>query len=430
MAGEVKTATPPVVSFTCGGCGAPIIVRAKGFTVTAVCSACGSFSAEDNGEFKLILKAQEAMTVKPSIALGVRGLIAGVRYEVIGFMQRSEPEYPDAPWDEYLLYNPYQGYAWLSQYHGHWNLYKPIKGTPQEMGEKLVSYLGTYYDVYHRGEAEVQFVVGEFYWEVRIGDKVKTLDAVKPPHILSKEIDGKEVNWSDGFYIEPEVILSVFRPDPMPVREGVAPDQPGAGSQTKSMSGICFLLIFILLIVQILSGVFNPEKSIRGIAANVPSTGLTETEVAKFSIDRYVGSAIIHLWTNVSNSWLTANLRIVPLDPTNPDTHAFEKDISFYSGYDSDGSWAEGSRSEDFLINALPKGEYRVLLSSTPETGKEATINTAVTLNAAEWSNFWLAVFLLIIPPVFMLWRFRVFERARWSESEYSVYASKDDSDD
>ncbi|MEJ7605177.1 MAG: hypothetical protein WKF37_02675, partial [Bryobacteraceae bacterium] len=58
----------------------------------------------------------------PVIPLGTRGNLQGTRYEAIGFQMRGiEVDGIQYLWSEYLLFNPYQGYRYLTEYQGHWN---------------------------------------------------------------------------------------------------------------------------------------------------------------------------------------------------------------------------------------------------------------------------------------------------------------------
>ncbi len=69
----------------------------------------------------------------------------GDLFEVIGFMRRAMTvEGVNYEWSEYLLFNPYKGFRWLSEYNGHWNFLKTtthIPKTKKGLGRPTAQYL-------------------------------------------------------------------------------------------------------------------------------------------------------------------------------------------------------------------------------------------------------------------------------------------------
>ena len=423
MAGEV----PALTSFTCGSCGAAVAIHAAGLTVTAVCSACGAISDQDNGTFKLIRDGLNKQTLKPWIPLGTKGKIRGQVYQVIGYMRRFDTEYPSEPWDEYLLFNPFLGYCWLVVSDGHWSLVKTTKSTPKVVSAHELSFLGDKYKVYHIGQAAIQYVVGEFYWRVRTGSIVQTTDAICPPHMLSKEEDKTEVVWSLSDYIPVEEVKAAFHPDPLPTPFGVAPNQPAPIQGVDECWTVWLLFVIALFVVQLFSNSTKHQVPIPGVRMTIPSTGLTDLEVAKFTTEHSSTAVAIHVAASVSQNWTSVGLRIVPDDP-NGTAHEFEKDISFYSGSDGGEYWSEGSQTEDFLVNSLPQGGYRILLTAASQPGASIVIQADVMMAPHVWSNFWLALFIITIPTAAMSLRTRSFERHRWYNSEFNPFAKSGDS--
>ena len=66
------------------------------------------------------------------LPLGARGTLRGVPWELIGFQTRGVTADGETfEWEEYLLFNPYKGYRYLTNYRGHWNLVVPLEPMPQ-----------------------------------------------------------------------------------------------------------------------------------------------------------------------------------------------------------------------------------------------------------------------------------------------------------
>jgi hypothetical protein len=77
---------------------------------------------------RVIQRFQKEMS-KPLVPIGSKGKFQGTDYMVIGYMVRRTGS-GEFFWEEYLLMNPYKGFAWLSHFDGHWSFLLPIKDAP------------------------------------------------------------------------------------------------------------------------------------------------------------------------------------------------------------------------------------------------------------------------------------------------------------
>src|SRR5215469_14108180 len=170
---------PQVKALNCPQCGAAIILRSFGQAETVVCESCRSIL--DAKDPKLaILQQFEKLTsdVHPLIPLGTRGKLRGTDYEVIGFQRRhATVEGISYPWHEYVLFNPYKGFRYLSEYNGHWNDISVCKQLPTD-DHGSANYLGETYRHFQTSDADTDFVLGEFSWQVRVGERAVVTDYV------------------------------------------------------------------------------------------------------------------------------------------------------------------------------------------------------------------------------------------------------------
>src|SRR5262249_33459176 len=100
-------------------------------------------------------------------------------------------------WREYLLYaGPRVGYLWLMEEDGAWQLVTPIPPGEVQATGHLASFRGSSYGFKQSVQAEVEYVIGEFYWKVEIGERVRATEYEGPGGKLSVEEAPSEVTYS------------------------------------------------------------------------------------------------------------------------------------------------------------------------------------------------------------------------------------------
>lgn len=444
MAGEAPAKpaaakAPPVKVFDCPSCGAGVMLRAQGYTVSAVCRACGSVIDTTNENYQVISRAARKLRIDPLIPLGQRGRLHGVLWEVIGYMQRTDGS-GAYRWNEYLLFNPMRGFRWLTEFDGHWNYVTPIKEKPSAhatlgfLGDRrsAVRYLGRTFHLFHKGSAQVAYVVGEFYWRVKVSERVSVQDYICPPEILSREATPDEITWSVGEYVEPQVIKAAFQVTKrMPARTGVAPNQPSTASPaTPAIVKHWRRFLAVAVLVQSLVWFHaHNEEVYSGHFTWRLDDPLNMAVTPQFELRHGVSNVAFRLRSPVNNSWLEVAIDLVN-DQTGA-TYTLEQGVEYYSGYDRDGYWwSEGSGESEKILSSVPAGLYHLNIQATgpattawsSRTLTEQTYSLAVVRDVTTWSNFFLALAFLSAVPIVFWWRSHSFEQARWSTSDFSPY--------
>jgi len=168
---------PAVSSLSCPQCGAAITLRALDQAETVACASCGSVLDARDPNLRVLQGYEEAQKFTPQIPLGTRGVLKGEKWEVVGFQVRCATiDGSSYYWDEYLLFNPYKGFRYLSEFQGHWNFIRTLSALPVETRSGMkpaIFMLGRTYVGFDSMAAKTSFVLGEFPWQVRVGDVVK-----------------------------------------------------------------------------------------------------------------------------------------------------------------------------------------------------------------------------------------------------------------
>lgn len=411
-------------SVSCPGCGATVTIRSFGQAVNVVCGSCHSILDAKDPNVQILQKFSAAMKFQPLIPLGSRGKLRGTLYEVVGFQRRQiDVDGEKYSWGEYVLFNPYKGFRYLTEYDGHWNDVAPLRTLPNTtIVTGPLTYLGQTYKHFQTAQASTVFVIGEFPWQVRVGETVTVSDYVAPPRVLSSETTSdKEVTWSLGEYLNggdlwKAFLLSGHPPTPV----GVYENQPSPLSGTaRAIWKSCWLLLLGALLLYFMNASLSKNKKVFSqtyfFDTNDPAGEHSfVTDTFEFAGGR-PSPVEIESYANVDNSWIYLNYALVNEDTGQ--TYDFGREVSYY--YDSDGS--EGSRTDSVVIPSVPPGHY--FLRIEPESDRRpGRITYIVTVTHDHPVGYWflIAAALLLVPAILITWRSMNFEHLRWQESDHA----------
>jgi len=426
MAGKAQLKT-----FNCPSCAAPLTIRAKG-TESVACGSCGSVIDVANDNYKILSRYNTQLAHTPLLLLGTHGHLHGADYDVVGYLRRqTKVDGVVYPWSEYLLYSEQEGFHWLTEYQGHWNFSKTTNRTPKKRftGKLNVDYLGTTYEHFQTAKASVTYVLGEFYWRIKVGESATVEDYVSPPFILSAEKTANETVWSIGEYVVPDEIEAAFKPpQPLPARVGVAANQPSPWVVSPYWKAFgAFVLAALIIHIGFL--VTAQQRRVHHQYLVLDQASHTHSITSEPFVVSGTGNLVINNQTNLSNNWVYLDMQLVDRDTGRQ--YQFGREISYYSGWDSDGSWSEGNAHDEVVLSAVPPGTYVLEIEAEIPAGTgEIFDHLEVIRDQPVWANFFLALFALSIFPLIAWWRRTSFEAQRWSESDYAPEDSDDDSED
>jgi hypothetical protein len=395
-------------------------------------------------------------------------------------------------WQEYLLYNPSVGFRWLVESDGHWSYVKSV--APGEVSEDgSARYGGKRFKMFQDATARAEYVQGEFYWKVTVGELARATDYVSAPLMLSKEIslsagagqraiEAQEVNWSLGEYVPLKEIERKFNVN-LNSPSTVAPNQP---FKNKKIYGYWAALLVVAFIVGLFMMVTAPRKTVftqsytlqpqpktgattaaaaPAFALPTPRPGASATELAEYARlkaaqasattnaapseadpDAAENTQVIFAGpvelkgrenvritgaANVQNNWL-----YVAGDLINEETglvQQFDLPLESYSGVEDGESWSEGASEQSTYVPALPEGRYTIRFEAQWEKWNQTAppqFVVRIEQGVPRLINLVLALIALsILPLLVAFWHFS-FERRRWADSAFNPYNSGGDGDD
>lgn len=429
---------PKVKALQCPNCGGTVEVRGHANTINAVCIQCLSVIDTSNPTLQVLQRFEESQRRQPLIPLGTRGKFEGTSFDAIGFQVRAiEVDGEIYEWSEYLLYNPYKGYRYLSEYQGHWNFIRPLRALPQaaSRGKKKAARIeGRVFTHFQTAQANSVYVMGEFPWQVRVGETVIVEDYVDPPHLASAEATNDEVTWSVGQYTSGKEIWQAFglKGDP-PRPQGIFANQPSPHTGKASSAWKTFALLLTLFFVALI-GTFllrSPIDVFRQSYHFSPTApGERSFVTSMFDFTGSSSNVEVTITTDLNNSWAFFGLALIN-DGTGV-AYDSGKEVSYYTGRDSDGNWTEGNRRESVVFPNVPAGRY--YLRVEPEMPADAPMplvnyELSVTRGVPALGWFIPVFILLLIPPIWISWRAFSFENTRWAESDYGAMVSSSEED-
>ncbi|MFN0172401.1 MAG: DUF4178 domain-containing protein [Bryobacteraceae bacterium] len=432
------TASPGVKAvkgLNCPNCGAAVQLRAFEHSLSAVCMQCLSVIDTRDPNLAILHQFKVKQRIIPRIPLGSRGLWKDRLYEVIGFEQRTiDVDGTHYSWYEYLLFNPYFGFRYLTEYNGHWNDVQTLRLLPAihtSAAKPQALVRGTSFTHFSTAVAQTTYVLGEFPWRVEVGETVKAADYIAPPFLLSSEFTDIETVWSLGEYAPGAEIWKAFKaPGVPPVPIGTFANQPNPWTEkTRSLWRLFGIFGVIGLIGLLFAYAFMQDAEVfRARYMFRPGQPEASFVTPVFPLEGRPSNVELSIRTDLANNWAYFGLALI--DENTGTALDFGREVSYYFGRDSDGSWTEGSAGDTVYIPSVPAGRYYLRIEPEMAPGASSmTYEINLRRDVPRASLYWVGLVLLLVPPVWVWIRRWSFERGRWQESDYASSSSGGDDD-
>jgi len=422
------TSAPAVKALICPNCGAPVEIRAAGYTVSFVCGHCGTTLDAIDPELKPIAAAQKAFK-KPEIALGTRAMLRGGEWEAIGYVERTDGE---TPWAEYLLFSPYLGYRFLVDAGSRWSLGTVLDRVPERrVGDRVWLDRKSYGRASEENYvARVTFVVGEFYWRVAVGETVRVTEFERSGALLSCEANDAERTWTRLDILKPGEAEAAFGIPPREEEEDDDSDDPLRPSPYAGRLwswGAIALFAIGFLVLSTWSARPKQQLFFAQLSA-IPDAPEKTAVLGQVTIDQTEPVTITGSADNLDNEWIDVDYSLV--NRKTQESYDAYATLEHYHGTDSDGAWQEGSPVGIVKLSSVPPGQYDLVAdisahrwaASGPYGNLSASAQDATaTLPITVWvdrggsfsGNFWTALLLILAWPSVLAYLHYAHEKRR-----------------
>jgi hypothetical protein len=414
-----------IVTVTCPACQAQATPRGRSLTRAMTCPKCHSYFRLFQHNSDKYSKFVE--THKPTLPIGAKGKIEGITYEVMGFtVKREKYSYK---WREYFLFNPFHGAVYLSEFDGHWNFLKQHLGNPTNGSRDFTfEYEGATFRLYQKYSPRVLHAEGEFFQdEVYVSEDSTVAEYIAPPYLFVSQFTDSRHEWLRGKYINSSEIEQGFKiaKEVMPIRTGMGYTEPTARSFSET-NFYKVILAAVLLLVTLQIFFQNQATPERVFSKKYYKSALTEQKMfssESFSLEGGTKSLMIEIQAPISNDWFYADFSLI--EEATGTEHAFSKEIEYYHGVESGDSWSEGSTRGEAFLSKIPEGRYHINIYPEFSFNSEY-FEIDVYHNEPIYSNFFITLLILALYPIYYFTRKYYKEVKRWSDSDYSPYASEE----
>jgi hypothetical protein len=247
-------------SIECPSCGTSLEIKLSS-TQSIVCHQCHAVvdltSADGAGKGiggDLAHYAQDNGD-EPQIPLGRMGTLklgkVARAWQVVGYVERCEEgEDEQSFWREYLLYHREEGFAFLVDAEDGWSWSAPITGVPTLSGNG-VRYQGVQYREMYRYTGRITYVLGEFYWQLKRGERTSNVDYQGPggKRLNLEQTEGEQV-WSAGETLNAADVAKAFRLTPETSAALKRDATPTSGNAASLLAKIFFWVFVVVVLLM------------------------------------------------------------------------------------------------------------------------------------------------------------------------------------
>jgi hypothetical protein len=394
---------PPYLprSIVCSNCTAPVSLYSERSQLV-VCDSCGSQLDLTTEELQILGKVKKESSL--TLDLGTQFVWEDVRYKIIGRLILKD-NWGDNSFD-YLLFHPFRGTRWLSEYEGSFTLNEVSHVMPKsdpfvcKEGVSIKTHDGKDWRCTEEGVLKIIYVDGALPWIAKTGDTHKYVEfANSKDRKLIFEAE-QSLSYTSEMEFGVSRKLSKAEMNTALGRKLRVASTSGSSVSTvppiwRTITKVMAVCTFIFFLLKIFSSSSEMVGDI-GFEAN----DLNQEMVSKsFSITTIDKPIRLDCMAAIDNGWMALNMAIVEVpepiseretymellqresdlaaEKRSKVVHIINTDISYYHGYEGGESWSEGSTYNELLVMFPKAGEYRIMASAVSNSGNTESADKA-----------------------------------------------------
>lgn len=428
---QLREYKPSQRTFRCKVCSHQVAVKTYPYAQSCACAECGTcYDMKDGSDFYKDEKRKVTRSIH--LPIGSTGIIDNISYEVIGYARKEELNQYHSQWTEYTLFNPKEGFAFLSEYEGNWMFVQEKMDSPVLLNQnfKEFTFDREPFHLFNSYNHKVVSARGEFPYNIFDNEKTKAREFISPPEMWIEERNTREgITWYFGRNMHWRKVKDAFGVSLMPTKRGTGAIEPTGFVNPVQMAMAALAGIILLVLVHMLINYSKEERVLINKAYTFPdSTNQISVVTEKFVFDKWRANVRFTIEAQVYNSWFELGATLVNVETGKE--YSVEKGVEYYAGYSGGENWTEGSQKEVAYLTKIPAGTYFLQLQGTREASyhptKPAIANfyLEVAYDVPLVRNLGWAVFLLLLWPAGKWMISNEREKQRWSNSPFSTYSS------
>jgi len=403
-----------IQSIKCTNCAAPLTLLGGGRVESITCSYCKSV-LDLNDNYKVLSNFKNVkMSYSLPFEVGMRGKFKGIDYTIIGRVSYKDTLYVESTWSDFLLFSPLYGYAWLTYEQGHLIYSKRNRTFPNltwdEIGnQSLVMVDGKSYKPYDAYTAKITYVEGELTWVAKYGDKINYIDLIAPPHGITAENNGKEIEFYNDEYMDSNEVYEAFS-IAEEKRDGAEDFHPLKPFKRPLLKALSTISLWFMVIVALLMMAVMFDGSGKSVAHFRVDNNTSIKEPFSLSSTKYLTT--IHIKANSAKALNNFNMKlfkdeklIFSLSQKNayifdPMTNKVSKRLS---------TWERQAKEIMVYLDLDKSGVYQLLVSPI-DSAINSKLNITVKEKCSRVNYLFMFGFLLLIFYLlyyFFVWRYK-----------------------
>jgi hypothetical protein len=428
---QLRDAAMPGKEFACKNCSETILLKTYPYAQSCACKNCGTRYVLDGSNIKRLDKRNELENT-PDLQLGAKGIIANTEYEVLGFAIKEENNRYASKWREYTLYSRREGYAFLSEYDGHWIFLREVGQAPvlSKKTARSFEYNGEPFQLYNGYSYQIVQAAGEFPYNAFDNSQTYVKEYISPPEMWSQEKNSKEgIIWFKGEHISGSDLRDAFgKAINLPYKNGIGAVEPKFFLSPPRLATVTAFAILCLVLLHVLISMSKREQIIADDFFTFnDSTNTATAATGPIRLDKWRSNLQFRIQAPVSNDWMELGAALV--NTKTGTEYNIEKGVEYYSGYSEGERWTEGSQEEDAYITQVPAGEYQILLQGVRDPyslNKVENFRLQVLYDVSNHRNLFFCILLMLIWPAIQYYRTNTIEKQRWENSPYTPFNYED----